>query len=63
MRVEVDVNRCLANGLCETIAGDVFEVGDDDVAVVKVDQIDPDLRPRVEEAARLCPTQAISVLG
>ena len=63
MFVSVDRERCLANGLCESIAGEVFEVGDDDVAAVRVDTVDDEFRLRVEEAARLCPTQAISVKG
>lgn len=63
MLVNVDRERCLANGLCESVAGEVFEVGDDDVATVRVDTVDDALRPLVEEAARLCPTQAISIRG
>jgi ferredoxin len=61
MRVVVDMNLCESNAICMGIAPEVFEVRDDDVLYV-LDEHPPDeLRPKVEEAVRCCPKQAISV--
>ncbi len=34
MRVTVDENLCEANGFCESLAADVFEMGDEDVVQI-----------------------------
>ena len=34
MRVTVDENSCEANGFCESIAQDIFELGDADVVQI-----------------------------
>ena len=34
MRVIVDENLCEANGFCESLAADVFELGDEDVVQI-----------------------------
>jgi ferredoxin len=61
MRVVVDYDRCESNALCMGAAPEVFEVRDDDNLYV-LDETPPDaLRAKVEEAARLCPKQAITV--
>ena len=62
MKVEVDVQKCEAHGVCVLAAPSIFALGDDD-SVVTVLQEDPgeELQSQVEEAARLCPVAAISV--
>jgi ferredoxin len=61
MKVIVDLDRCQSNGLCMDAAPDIFEVRDDGYLYVLVEEPSDDRRGAVEEAARLCPTQAISI--
>jgi ferredoxin len=61
MRVVVDFDRCESNAVCMGIAPEVFEVRDDDFLYVLQEQPPEELRPKIEEAVRLCPKQAISI--
>jgi ferredoxin len=63
MRVVVDYDLCESNALCMAAAPEVFEVRDDDFLYVLQDEPPEDLRSKVEEAARRCPKQAISIEG
>lgn len=62
MRVVVDFDRCESNAVCMAIAPEVFEVRDDDFLYVLQEEPPEALRGKVEEAVRLCPKQAISVV-
>lgn len=59
-RVQVDHDRCEGNGKCQNAAPQVFEVRDDDLSYVILDEIPDELIDAVEEAIRLCPRQAIA---
>ncbi len=62
MRPVVDVGLCQGHGQCQEAAPEVFEVRDDGLAHVLVDEVtDAALVVRVEEAVRRCPTDAIAV--
>jgi ferredoxin len=63
MRVIVDFDLCESNALCMAAAPEVFEVRDDDFLYVLQEEPAEDLRPKVEEAARRCPKQAITIEG
>ena len=63
MRVVVDYDLCESNALCMAAAPEVFEVRDDDFLYVLQDEPSEDLRSKVEEAARRCPKQAITIEG
>ena len=63
MKVSVDFDRCDSNAVCMGIAPEVFEVRDDNFLYVLDDQPPQELRSAVEEAARSCPTGAITVEG
>lgn len=54
---------CESNALCMGAAPEVFEVRDDGYLYVLQEEPGEDLRSQVEEAARLCPNQAITVEG
>lgn len=62
-RVEVTVDRalCIGSGDCVDTAPDVFQLDDEDKAVV----VDPDAAPveDILEAAQNCPVSAIFVAG
>jgi ferredoxin len=61
-RVVVDFDKCESNALCMGVAPEVFEVRDDDFLYV-LNETPPDsLRAKVEQAARVCPKQAIKIV-
>ncbi|MGB3484128.1 MAG: ferredoxin [Mycobacterium sp.] len=59
MRVEVDRDRCEGNAVCVGIAPDLFDLDDDDYAVVKVDNIPPDQEHLAEQSVVECPRAAL----
>lgn len=61
MRVVVDFDKCKSNALCMAAAPEVFEVRDDNFLYVLQEEPGEALRGKVEEAVRVCPTQAISL--
>ncbi|HEY3832855.1 MAG TPA: ferredoxin [Acidimicrobiia bacterium] len=63
MKVIVDFDRCESNAVCMGIAPDVFEVRDDDFLYILQEEPPEAMRPKMEEAVRLCPKQAISIEG
>jgi ferredoxin len=59
MRVEVDRDRCEGNAVCLGIAPDLFDLDDEDYAVVKADPI-PDVQEDLaEQAIAECPRVAL----
>lgn len=62
MRVVVDFDRCKSNALCMDAAPEVFEVRDDGYLYILNETPGEGLRETVENAVRVCPTQAISVV-
>ncbi len=62
MKVVVDLNTCEENAVCMGIVPEVFDVQDDGLHVLQ-DSPGEDLRDKVEDAARQCPVQAITVQG
>ncbi len=63
MRVVIDFDLCEGNATCMGIAPEVFEVRDDDLLYILREEPPEDLRPKLEEAVRRCPKQAISLEG
>jgi ferredoxin len=63
VRISVDFDRCQSNGVCMDKAPEVFEVRADGSLSVLVEEPDRALHPRIKEAARRCPTRAITVEG
>ena len=62
-KVIVDWNLCQDHGQCAFAAPDVFRIGDDGRMVVLVEEPDESLRGAVEDAADVCPVQAITISG
>ncbi|MFF7070298.1 ferredoxin [Streptomyces pseudovenezuelae] len=60
MKVVVDMNKCQDHGQCVFAAPDVFSM-DEDGRLMYVPDPDDALRDEVEEAADVCPLQAIRI--
>ncbi|MBC7373703.1 MAG: ferredoxin [Frankiales bacterium] len=61
MKIVLDEDKCSSLGMCESVAPDVFEVGDDGVLVVLNHTPSQDQRALMEEAVAACPTGALSL--
>jgi ferredoxin len=61
MKVRVDYDLCEGNAVCVKVCPEVFEVGDDDRAHLRVEQPGEALRAKLELALRRCPRQALSI--
>jgi ferredoxin len=62
MRVIVDYDRCEGHGRCVLTAPEVFQLREDDQSHVLIERPGEELRPKVAQAVRLCPRQAISLI-
>ncbi|MGE2689214.1 ferredoxin [Mycolicibacterium pulveris] len=62
MRVQADRNVCISAGNCVMVAEAVFEQDDDGIVVVLVDEVPDDQVHNVEEAVKLCPSQALRLV-
>ncbi len=60
-RITADSAACQGYGNCITNASDVFDIDDDGVVVVLKNTVNEADRARVEEAARSCPVDALTV--
>jgi ferredoxin len=59
MRVEVDHDRCEGNAVCVGIAPDLFDLDDEDYAVVKSDPVPDDQVGLAEQSIAECPRAAL----
>jgi len=60
MRVWIDDDECIGNGRCAATCPDVFKlVGD--LAVVRMEEVLPELEDACREAAESCPVDAIHI--
>ncbi len=60
MKVKVDLNLCEANAICCGLAPKVFELDDEDILHIKVDDVPEELEKRVRMAIDRCPKGALS---
>jgi ferredoxin len=61
MKIVLDETKCSSLGMCESVAPDYFEVGDDgELNLLDVSPPD-DKRALIEEAVAACPTAALSL--
>ena len=63
MKVSVDFDLCASTGSCMQVCPEVFEVRSDGYLYILQEEPGEELRKKVEEAAELCPTGAISIEG
>jgi ferredoxin len=62
MRVIIDESLCEANGFCESLAPDIFEIGKADVAHVADGEIPEHLKIDVAAAVDQCPKAALRLV-
>ncbi len=62
MKVLVNLDRCEGHGRCAQAAPEVFELRDDDLSHVLMDDIPESELDHVKNAVRLCPRQAIRII-
>jgi ferredoxin len=60
VRVIVDRDRCEGNAVCLGIAPDLFDLDDDDYAVLTADPIPADQEQLAEQAIAECPRAALA---
>lgn len=61
MRIEVDHDLCEGNGVCESIAPEVFDLRDEGLDLATSGLADVD-RFTLERAVASCPQQALSIV-
>jgi ferredoxin len=59
IRIEVDPDTCIGSGICESIAEDLFHVGDHGVMTPVTDVVSDEREDAVTRAVARCPTGAI----
>ncbi len=59
MKVEVDRDACEANAVCAGLVPEVFEVDDEDLLHILVDEVPQSLAEGVRHAVRSCPKAAL----
>jgi ferredoxin len=59
MRVEVDRDRCEGNAVCVGIAPDLFDLDDEDYAVIKADPVPEGQEDLAEQSIAECPRAAL----
>ena len=61
MRVVVEYDVCASTGSCMQVCPEVFEVRSDGYLYILQEEPGEELRGKVEQAAELCPTGAITI--
>ena len=59
MKLKVDKDLCIGCGACQAVCPDVFEIEDDGLATVIVDEVTEDALEDALDAKEGCPTSAI----
>ena len=59
MKLKVNKDLCIGCGACQAIVDEVFQIEDDGLATVIVDEINDDLKDDALDAKDGCPTDAI----
>lgn len=62
MKVVIDQDACVGDGICEDTCPEVFELGEDGLANVLIESPPPDLMDDVREAVEQCPALCIEII-
>ena len=63
MKVMVDYDVCASTGTCVQVCPEVFEIRSDGFLYLLKEEVPPELHDKAKEAADLCPTGAITLVG
>ncbi|MBB1152393.1 MULTISPECIES: ferredoxin [Amycolatopsis] len=63
MRIEADLNKCDGLGMCEAMAPDFFEVGDEGTVVVLDGNPSEEHRTDLAAAVDACPVLALKLVS
>lgn len=61
MRARVDKDLCAGCAVCTEVCPEVFELDENDIAVVKLDPVPPEHQEACRDAADQCPADAIEI--
>jgi ferredoxin len=61
MKVKVDHDLCSGDGICADLCPEVFEMNDNDLAVVIVEELPVELEDSCRDAAESCPEGCIYI--
>jgi len=61
VKVQVDRDACEANAICAGLVPEIFEVDDEDILHIKVEDVPANLADAVRHAVRSCPKAALSL--
>ncbi len=61
MKATVDHEQCIGCGVCEAECPEVFEINNEGMADVIVDEIGEDVLEKAKEAQEQCPVEAIVI--
>jgi ferredoxin len=61
VKISVDNEKCTGHGICESLAEDVFEVGEDGLVHLLAPAPSDEQRDAVREAVEQCPAQALAL--
>ena len=59
--LKADFGACQGYANCVDAAPDVYDIDDDGIVVLLREEITEEERPRIEEAARSCPVNALTI--
>lgn len=62
MKIVIDLDLCEGHAQCEDAAPEVFRVNDEGLVEVLMENPPEAFREKVEEAARRCPTEVITIV-
>lgn len=61
MKAYVDHDKCIGCGVCPSVCPEVFEMKDDGLSHVIVDEVPSDVEDKAKDAEESCPVDAITV--
>ncbi len=61
MKIVLDESKCTSIGMCESLAPDVFEIGDDGYMTVLDTSPDESRRTEIQAACDACPNSALEL--
>ncbi|HUY05980.1 MAG TPA: ferredoxin [Acidimicrobiales bacterium] len=63
MKITLNLDLCAGHGQCEDAAPEVFTVNDEGLVAQLIENPGEEYRAKVEDAARRCPADVITVEG